>query len=184
MATHVTDFTKSDVQILIDLVNAKTPNLALTPELVTFGLPTLNSENNRNTKVTITAVKGSGYKNFKDLQYNRVDYAVIPGARSVEFPKGEALKLADMIPEINARYGINISANDFVDADLPVFADSVPNQKLDFVLTASAESLIYRGSVTFKLINEDLDLAVIISDPVLDGLEYVQPAPPPEPVVV
>lgn len=178
MATHVTDFTKSDVQILIDLVNAKTPNLALTPELVTFGLPTLNDANNRNTKVTITAVPGSGYTNFKALEYNRVDYAVIPGARSIEFPKGEALKIADMIAEINARYGLKISANDFVDGDLPEFAEGVPNQKLDFKLTASAESLIYRGTVTFKLINEDLDLAVIITDPVLDGLEYVQPVDP------
>lgn len=178
----VTDFTKSDVQIIIDLLNAKVPNLSLTPELVTFGLPTVNSTNERNTKVTITAVPGSGYKNFKDLEYNRVDYAVIPGARSIEFPKGDAVKVAELIPEINARFGLNISENDFVDADLPEFV-GLPNEKLDFVLTANADSLVYRGSVTLKIVAEDLDLAVLISDPVLDGLEYVQPAEPePDPV--
>lgn len=178
MATHVTDFTKSDVQILIDLLNAKVPNLALTPELVTFGLPSLNALNGRNTKVTITAVPGSGYKNFRDLEYNRVDYAVIPGARSVEFPKGDSTLISELVAEINARFGLNISANDYVDGPLPEFVEGQPNQKIDFNFTAAADSLIYRGTMVLKVINEDIDLAVVITDPVLDGLEYVQPVDP------
>lgn len=169
------DFTKEDKQIIIDLVNAKVPGLALTPELVTFGLPTAQDINGRNTKLTITAVPGSGYKNFKDLEYNRVDLAVIPGARSKEFPVGNAVQISEMIPEINARYGINLTANDFVDGPLPIFAGE-PNEKKDFVITASADSLIYRGTLTLTVAAEDLDLAILISDPVLDGLEYVQPA--------
>lgn len=173
----VSDFTKEDKQIIIDLVNAKVPGLALTPELVTFGLPTVQAVNGRNTKLTITAVPGSGYKNFKDLEYNRVDLAVIPGARSKEFPAGDAELISELIPEINAAYGLNLSANDFVDGPLPVFVGE-PNEKKDFVLTANADSLVYRGTLTLTLVAEDLDLAVLISDPVLDGLEYTQPEEP------
>lgn len=170
----VSDFTKEDKQVIIDLLNGSVAGLALTPELVTFGLPTVQAVNGRNTKLTITAVPGSGYKNFKDLEYNRVDLAVIPGARSIEFPAGNATQISEIIPEINARYNINLSANDFVDGPLPTF-EGEPNEKKDFVVTAAADSLVYRGTVTFSLVAEDLDLNVLIADPVLDGLEYVQP---------
>lgn len=172
-----TDFTKGDTQIIVDLINERNPGLALTPALVTFGLPTLNATDARNTKVTVTAVPGSGYKNFKDLLYNRVDLSVIPGARSIEFPKGDAVKISDLISEINAAYGINLSSNDYVDADLPNFTGA-PNEKLDFQLAAGADSLVYHGSVTLKVIAEDLDLAVVIANPILDGLVYVQPVEP------
>jgi hypothetical protein len=172
-----TDFTKGDTQIIVDLINERNAGLSLTPLLVTFGLPTLNATDARNTKVTVTAVPGSGYKNFKSLLYNRVELAVIPGARSIEFPKGDALKIADLIPEINARYQLNLTTNDFVDGDLPNFTGT-PNEKLDFQLAANADSLVYIGSVTLKIIAEDLDLAVVIANPILDGLVYVQPVDP------
>lgn len=170
-----TDFTKSDVQIIVDLINERNPGLALATDLVTFGLPTLNATDSRNTKVTVTAVDGSGYKNFKDLLYNRVDMSVIPGARSIEFPKGDAVRISNLIPEINAAFGLNLTTNDYVDADLPLFTGE-PNEKLDFQLAANADSLIYIGSMILKIIAEDLDLAVVIANPILDGLVYVQPA--------
>lgn len=176
-----TDYTKLPEQIIVDLINEFNPGLSLTTELVTFGLPTAATGQTpaRNTDLTVTAVPGSGYKNFKALQYNRVDLAVIPGTRSVEFPAGDATLISEMIPEINVRFGLNITEVDYVDGPLPTFT-GVPNEKLDFQLSANADSLVYIGSVILKLHAEDIDLAVVISNPVLNGLVYVQP-PEPEP---
>jgi hypothetical protein len=174
-----TDFKKSDVQILVDLINETNAGVALTTEVVTFGLPSVaTGGSERNTDITVTAVEDSGYINSKNLNYNRVDLATIPGTRSVEFPKGDAVKISDMILEINAKYGINLTANDFVDGPLPDFVGGMPNEKLEFQVSAAANSLIYQGSVFLKLAAEDLDLAVIITNPVLNGLVYVQPVEP------
>lgn len=171
----VIDFTKTDVEILSALLNARVPGLTLIPTLLTHGVPEVNSTNNRNTKITITGVANSGYTGTATPEYNRVALSVVPGVRDIVFPKGDAVNISELIPEINARFSINLTANDYTDGPLPALTGSA-NEEVEFTLTAKAGSLIYNGSVVLKIAGGELDLAVLFADPVLDGLDYAPPA--------
>lgn len=156
---------------------------ALTPDVVTFGIPT-QSALAKNTDITVTAVPGKGYTGDSVINYDRVhlqqgmaDLFVASGAeRNMIFPVGEALKISDLIPAINARCGINMVAGDYVDADLPAFEGGIPNEQKDVQITAHADSLIYRGSMTIKIMAEDIELSGVIVNTTMDGLVYAPPA--------
>lgn len=166
-----TDFTKSANEILIDLINT-TNSTALVPASVTFGPVAPTVSGNKNTGVKITAVNGSGYKGERDLTYDRVDIATVPGSRSTTFQKGDALKISDLIPEINTAYGLNLTADDYVDADLPVFAGTDPAEVHTVNLVAKAGSYIFTGTLELTVDGNDVDLATIITITELDGLHY------------
>ena len=183
MADIVTDFTKSAQQIIIDLVNNDN-TLALVPASVTFGVPTAATVGGsivRDTDLTLTAVEGSGYTGSATIHYNRVDLSVVPGTRSTTFPKGDATHVSDLLPEINAAYGINMSNTadaqhpDFVEAALPTFTGT-PNEEHTFQFTADANSLVWENSVTLTVHADDIPLSTAITNATLNGLTYVQPA--------
>ena len=156
---------------------------ALTPELVTFGLPGQSSGGTYNTDLTVTAVPGSGYVGAEVINYNRLhlqteiaDPFVASGqGRNLEFPVGNATKIADIVPEINSRFGINLTPADFIDGDLPAFVGTA-NEVHDVQVIANADSLCYRGSFTFQLKAEDVLLSTVIVEKVMNGLQYAPPA--------
>lgn len=171
----MSDLTKLPKQIIIDMVNAKS-RFALTPELVTFGLPTAAAQGEtKNTTLTLTAASGSGYKNAKTIKYNRLSFADILATASTTFTKGDATKLSDLIPEINARYKLNIQAEDYEDVTLPEFTGT-PNEEHKVNLTALADSLIFIGVGEITIHGNDLDLNDTITDDEMDGLTYEGPA--------
>lgn len=95
--------------------------------------------------------------------------------RNLEFPVGNATKIADIVPEINSRFGINLTAADFIDGDLPAFVGTA-NEVHDVQVIANADSLCYRGSFTFQLKAEDVLLSTVIVEKVMNGLQYAPPA--------
>lgn len=169
----VTDFTKTPAAILLDLINQSNGTSIPAPAL-TFGLPTAATGGSptRDTDITVTAVNGSGYKGNRALHYNRVDLAVVPGSRGATIVKGDATKVSDLLADINALWGVNIGASDIVDADLPAFAGTA-NETHDVQLVASADALVFRGSVTITVKGDDLDLATVLTVTDLDGLNWV-----------
>jgi hypothetical protein len=175
---YTPDFTKAPAQILIDLINsANSASLvtALTPELVTFGAPVAQAGNaNGDTNITMTAAAGSGYSGNVSLNYNRVPMSSIPGAKSTVYTQGSATKISDLIPEINATYGINLTADDYEDAALPVFPNQ-PHDSLPFTITAKSTSLVWEGSLTLTLDNNDVPLTSVITTLNLPGLVYTAP---------
>lgn len=166
-----TDFTKMPLQILCDLINSANAT-ALVPADITFSAPAVQASGNRNTGVTITAVNGRGYKGFRDLTYDRVDLATVPGSRSNEFNLGSAVTAHDLLPAINAMYGINLQAEDVENDTLPVFNGTDPLEKEPFTLRAKAGSYIFRGSLLLSIDGNDVDLANIITVTELNGLSY------------
>ena len=182
MANIVTDFTKAAAQIIIDLVNNDN-TLALVVASVTMGAPTaavLGGSITRDTDLTLTAVEGSGYTGSATIHYNRVDLSTVPGSRSTVFPKGDAVNISDLLAEINAAYGINMSNtdalhHDFVDGALPTFTGT-PNEQHTFQFTADANSLVWENSVTLTVHANDIALSDAITNATLNGLTYVQPA--------
>jgi hypothetical protein len=181
----VNDFTQSDQQILVAQINNDN-STSLTPALLTFGLPTANTGTNpaRNTSLTITAATGSGYTGSVTLQYNRVDLSTLPtintGAVTV-FSLGDAAKVSDLVPEINAAFAINLTASDFVDASLPTFTGQ-PNEEHPFNVVANANSIVWINQVTFTVQANDIPLSTVVTNTTLNGLVYVAPpAPSPTP---
>lgn len=171
----ISDFTKAPEQIIVDLINHDN-GTALTTDLLAFGLPSVLAVGPHNTKVTTTAKPGSVYVGSVDISYNRVDLATIPGARSVVFPQTPALKISDIVEALNTRYQLNLTPVDYVDADLPVFTDTVPHSELPFTLQAGVDSLIFIGSVVLRILRSDILLSDVIINRSLNGLVYNQPA--------
>lgn len=169
--------------VLCALINRENSAVgaALTPELVVFGLPN-QSVATRNTDITVTAAEGSGYIGDVVINYNRVHlqtdvgnvYVASGPDRDLVFPVGTATKIADLIPELNSRLGINLTADDFTDGNIPPF-EGLPNEEVSVQITAKADSLCYRGSITIKVKAENIHLSEVIVNKVLNGLTYAAP---------
>jgi Zn-dependent alcohol dehydrogenase len=169
------DFTKSDVQILLDQINEDNTS-ALTIALVSFGAVATDNGGVRNSKISATALAGSGYSGSVDFLYNRVDLATIPGARSTVFQAGDATNLSDLIDEINVAYQLNLTAADFVDAPIPAFPGAEPHETQTIDLVAKAGSLIFVGTLTLTIDANDIPLSNVVTTTTLNGLTYTQPA--------
>lgn len=174
MATN-RDFTKADVQILLDQINADNSS-SLTTSLVTFGAVAVDSGGVRNSNITVSANVGSGYTGNVQLKYDRVDLATIPGSRSTEFQVGAATHVSDLIAQVNAAYQLNMTAADFVDASIPAFPGVAPHEKQTINLVASATSLIFHGTLVLTIDANDMPLSNAITTTTLNGLTYTQPA--------
>lgn len=182
MSDNLTLPSKEVLCALINRENVGTGS-ALTPELVTFGVPSQNPGSGaRNTDITVTAVNGSGYTGDQTVNYNRLHLGNDIGAayvasgqdRNLEFPKGDAVKIADLIAEVNARLAINLGPEDYVDADLPAF-EGEPNETKQVQIVAKADSLCYNGSITITIKAQDIPLSTVIVNTNLNGLTYAPP---------
>jgi hypothetical protein len=172
----VLDFTKAPEQILLDQINNDNSS-ALTLTQVSFGLPTTvgGASPARDTQVTVSAVAGEGYSGSVVVEYNRVNISTVPGARSTIFPKGSAVNISDLIPQINAAYQINLTTADYTDGPLPTFTGT-PNEEHTFQLVMNSDSLPFENSVTLTVKANDIPLSSVITTATLNGLVYTQPA--------
>lgn len=176
------DLTKAPKQIILDMVNAKTGKGFTEAAFTWAGLPVVEATG-KNTSLTLTAAVGSGYKGDRVIRYIRPNLGTDVGAifvasggdRNLEFSIGDALKISDLIPEINERLKINLTIDDYADADLPEFTGEL-NEEHDVQIVVKADSLIFTGSLTITVKAEDIDLATAIPDVEMDGLVYAAPA--------
>lgn len=163
------DFSKVSKQVLIDQINTDN-STSLTDALISFGLPTAAQEGSaKNTELTVSAVPGSGYTGSVVVEYNRVSLADFVGSKVLDFQKGDADNLSDLIPEINALLGTNLQPDDYVDVALPTFTGT-PNEEHDVQLAAAADSLAYLNSITITVKGADIPLSSVITTTVLNGL--------------
>lgn len=169
------DFTKSDVQILIDQINEDNTS-ALTTALVSFGAVAIDGGGIRNSNITATAAGGSGYTGSVQFKYNRVDLASVPGSRSTTFQVGNSVNLSDLIDEVNVAYQLNLTAADFIDIPIPAFPGTQPHETQNINLAAKATSLIFRGTLVLTIDANDVPLSSVITTTTLNGLTYIQPA--------
>lgn len=168
----VTDFTKLPDEILIDLINADN-GTQLKPGQLAFGTPSPMPEGaRRNTELEVYAGVGSGFKGSVKIHYTRVPLSFkING--DLEFEIGDARQIRDLIPAINARYGIQLTSDDYVDAPLtkPLFGSP-----LTFVLQATPQCLVYIGQIeltTVNSVNEGIPLSMVIRDIYLNTIDPV-----------
>lgn len=142
------DYTLPPEALLLELIN-RTNGTTFTPAHLAFGPPIpLTGENDvRNTAVLASPLGASGFMKAVTLRYDRLDLAVLAEDRSTEFERGNAQTVADLLPQINARYGVALTATDIVDSALPPAGE----EPVDVVLQALQTSLVWQGSATYQV---------------------------------
>lgn len=163
---NVSMLAKDQVLALINSENS----LNLTFEKVIFGVPTAASGEapERDTELTLEGIPGMGFKGVTTVKYNRIALQAfedaVPSAIQVE---GD-VTLQSLLDGFNAFYGANLQLDDIrSDLTLPVELTSTPQE---WTMVAAAESYAYRGQVVLKVQAADIDLAIAVTKPVLDGL--------------
>lgn len=166
------DFSKASAAIILDLINgSQTPPATLTAADITLGVPSANAtdpETTGDTAVVVTGVLAEGYKGSVTVTYNRVPITAVVGANSDEFEVGSATNVSDLLAQINARFGINLTAAEITDAALP----DVTGGAASFDLVIAASCLVYSGTLSLTLVPNATELNTVITTPALDGLDY------------
>ena len=172
--THVSDFTKPQKEIIVDLINfSNTSNIAAAA--IELGSPVVVED--RQVQVNVTHVPGSGYGGSVEVFYDRLDIqafcdVVLPGGLTL--PEGEAETLADFLPLINAALGINLSAADIVDQPIEGWSGQ-PGSFLDMNMVVAANSLVYFGALALRIDDSDIDLSTVLTNRILSGLNLPVP---------
>jgi hypothetical protein len=165
------DFNRAPEAILVDMIN-QTNGSTLTPESVFFGVPEVvpGVSPVRNTQITVTARPSLTVSGQQVITYDRVSLADVPGSRSKLFARGLASRVSQLIPSINAAYGILLTDADYLDEALPL--PKFSGEIVSFALVAAPNSLVYRGSVVLKTQRPAQQLGDVLSVLSMNGLGY------------
>ncbi|WP_233875218.1 DUF7941 domain-family protein [Paraburkholderia adhaesiva] len=149
-AVLVLDFSQPAEEVLLAQINHDNATL-ITPDQVRMGyvgaLPQIDSDG-RNTTVYVSAAQGANLEGAGYFNYHRIDISTVPGTRSTLFTLVAQKKLSDLLPDINARFSLNLTRADIVDARLPSVA---AGQTLNASLTMSARALLWTGTLALTL---------------------------------
>lgn len=146
------DITKPAVEILMDAINAENRSSYDYNDFV-FGTPEVASlpKSDINTKLLLTPKVTSAYINSREIFYRRITMQEIYESSQIEINVGARLLLSDVIDEINAYYGINLTDDDYVDQTLPQASSQNPGARLTVILQATADSVLFTGSAEIIL---------------------------------
>jgi len=172
-----TDLTRMPLPILVDLIN-DTNGIDLALSDITFSAPVPVSAGLRNTAIRITATPDSKYSDYQDLTYARLSLSAMPGIRSRDFLKYQAVTAVDLIPFINAAYLVNLQPEDYYDDPLPDVGALQPGESATFTLRARPGSFVWIGTVDLEVFAAVGDLGSILDENVLNGF-VLQNAPAP-----
>lgn len=139
------DIEKSQIEILMDQINViNNINLNHSDFVFSLPIPVTLPLTDINTKVTLTPVIASGYFNARDVYYKRIDVAQLFNNDLIEIIVTTETLLSELIDQINDKYGINLTATDYVDAPLPVNDPLILNPTVTVAIRP--ESYIYVGT--------------------------------------
>ncbi len=164
---------KSSKALVIDAINEQSGSKFKVTDL-TFEVPQVVSEKDRNTKVRVTATESSKAFGSMNIWYDRLDIARLFEISSieVELHTAQVNSTKDLLPELNLLYGLGLEAEDIVDEQL-VTDDRPINAEIKMQPTC----LAFTGTLLVTLVDGLVSLESIITQPVLDGLKYPDPAP-------
>lgn len=176
-------YPKQSLQLLVDLINASNPSLpvALTPTNVLYGTPSVitpSGGNIQNTSIKVTALAGSKYVGNATLLYRRIDFGTLFRSLPIVIYKyssasadASPYKISDLLPSINAKYGLSLQLSDIVDGALPPgstaaqpsigLAAGTRNSSINVVATASSPGFV--GNFTLYWVQAPQDISSMIS---------------------
>lgn len=144
-------YSKPALDLLGALINRDNPGVKTqlsSSNILVLGGPFTTSLGNsgRNTRIQLNGVVGSGVNGKMEFFYDRLNLGDLFKNITIVFNgDNKSTKLKDLLPALNAQYGLNLTA-----ADL-----ATPDTALDYGYTATpvtftmaATSLAYRGSLT------------------------------------
>lgn len=175
-------YPKQSMQMLVDLINQANPTLPvpLTATNALYGTPTAvtpTGGNVQNTSIKVTAQAGTKYVGNTTLLYRRLDFGILfrnlPIVIYKYSPASAAstpYKISDLLPLINAKYGLSLSATDVVDGNLPVGnTNAVPaiglpagTRNSSIAVAAATGSPGFIGSFTLYWVQAPQDIASMI----------------------
>lgn len=146
-------------QALIDALNAVNAAANFTVDDFAFDVPQVNDGNpiDCNTKLLMIADPELGFIGSLPIWYNRIDIStVFDNTTSIVVSPADS-KISHLIPAINTAFKIELTADDYVDTDLPQIIDfSAP---IAVTLQIKPGSLLFIGSAQLKLGNWGLNPA-------------------------
>lgn len=147
--------------------------VALTEDNLYFGNPHLDTDGVTSVLPT-TAMLGGEYAGYVSFKYRRINLSQAFDDRPVLADIG-APTLLGMLPAINKTFGLNLTPDDVVDANI-AYIDA--GEQININVVASNKSLGYTGFFTFKFLrlritfpaavpNKDLPILTYPTDPAL-----------------
>lgn len=149
------DLTQSPIAVVLQLIN-ESNGTAFTAAQVSLGTPAMNDKviNTRNTIITLSSAMNPNTELPVDLTYNRLSLPDLLHKPYCQIPAATPSRIADLLPAINAKYLINLTLADIVDAPYRPTDIVTGIKKVSF--SCQATSLIYTGTVTIYLGDADL----------------------------
>lgn len=171
VSPHISDFTQGPEKILFDLIKHDNPSNGFAEGMVTYGIPTSNETDldGRNTDITLSAIEGSGIVGSRTVTYRRLRLEGFITEPDFVLAKQDFTKLSELIPQLNDELNINITADDFNEADIPVF-DGTAGEEHEITITFKANSLIWIGTHVLTVRGDDIDINLVIPTDKLSGL--------------
>lgn len=154
------NFNQPSLAMFFQLLNEEN-NTAFNSSIVDLSAPSPMT-GTRNTAITVTAKVASGYSGSVNLTYNRLDLTVFTDGNT-EFTLNGISTTEDLLPAINARFGLQMAVTDII-------VEAVVNGAVN--LKARSTSLVWVGNVDITIIQPDIELDTVIVDTELDGFEY------------
>lgn len=157
------------VNKLLALIN-RDNKTNIVAEQVTLGAPQVNSDAGiaRDTKLTLTAVAGKGFKGGVTVWYNRIDLAIL--FKNVNANVGleitEGMTSEALIPLINEKYGTDFEVEDFEAATPLVVGGGTAT------FTAKVDNVAYKGAFEVKYGLEEIALDSVVLVTTLTGFNY------------
>lgn len=172
MAAHISDFSKTPFQILLDLINEQ-HGTALPETAVTFAAPIADATTDDapahrlGAKVTASATTGSGYKGSKEFNYHRVGLSFMDANEPDLIIETHEASAHALIPYLNTTFGINLTTDDIEDTPIPV---QEPDVNTQIELVAKPGSLVFAGSQALTFTLPLVELGSVLTMSTLDGL--------------
>lgn len=146
------DINKTPQELIIEQINVEN-NTSLVDTDFIFSAPSVASLpfSSINTKVTLTPKVTSGYVGTQDIYYSRMDIVPILDNPNVEILITNEVNLSDLIGQINTKYGIRLTADDYIDAVLPVPNPATPDAILTVPVQIKSTSYLFVGNAALVL---------------------------------
>lgn len=135
---------KPQIEVLMDQINvANAINLDANDFIFSTPIPASVSLTEINTRIKITPKITSGYYSERDIYYKRIDISQLFNNDFIEIIVTTETLLSELIPQINLKYGIKLTVDDYLDTPLPTPDPLVVNPTVSVVI--NPESYIYVG---------------------------------------
>lgn len=158
---------------VLELINAENaPAIPFTEDNLYFGKPRL-LEDGITSVLPTTAMLGTEYAGYANLQYRRIDLRKAFDDRPILKTVGHAT-LHRMIPLINQWLGMDFTEDDIYDTNLSAIAGG---SQINILVRATPKSIGYTGDFIIRFLRQRIFLAEVVTQRLVDELNHpIDPA--------